>query len=317
MTKVSHDVRGEHPVSGELEQVRVRVPAKINLALSVAPLGEDGYHQLATVFHAVSLTDEIIVRRSDEPGIRLAMKGEGSEDLPTDEGNLAVRAARLLQTTYPDLTEGGLDIEVRKQIPIAGGMAGGSSNAAGVLLACAMLWDLDTSPDDLHDLASRLGSDVPFALVGGNALGTGRGTELVPMLSRGTYHWVLAMAHEGLSTVDVYRHFDRVGVSTGPEVSEELLTAIASGDVEQVARNLHNDLEAPAVDLRPELGEVLAAGRSGGALGGVLSGSGPTCAFLAASEGAAMDLAATLSHHPHVRTVKRATGPAPGARPIG
>lgn len=296
----------------------MRVPAKINLALCVGALGDDGYHPLGTVFHAVSLIDEVTARRTTERGITLVHKGEGAEHLPTDERNLAVRAAHLLIERF-DLHE-GVELEIRKQIPVAGGMAGGSADGAAALLACSMLWDLDTDPAELHDLAAELGSDVPFALTGGNAVGTGRGTELVPLLSRGSYHWVLAMAHEGLSTPAVFRRFDelRAGATDEPdiEVAQELLNALATGDVHAVARNLRNDLQAAAVDLRPELGEVLAHGVQAGALASVLSGSGPTCAFLCASETIAMDVAASLSRHPDVRLVRRATGPVPGARPI-
>ncbi|MGJ6980810.1 4-(cytidine 5'-diphospho)-2-C-methyl-D-erythritol kinase [Aestuariimicrobium soli] len=301
-----------------LAEVRVRVPAKINLSLRVGPLGDDGYHPLGTVFHAVSLLDEVIARRRDEPGIVLEHKGEGADRLPTDDRNLAVKAAQLLIDRFG--LDVGVDLEIRKQIPVAGGMAGGSADGAAALLACSMLWDLDTDPPELHDLAAELGSDVPFALTGGNALGTGRGTELVPLLSRGSYHWVLAMAHEGLSTPAVFRRFDELGsAGSGADddisVAQELLNALAVGDVHQVARHLRNDLQPAAVDLRPELGEVLAHGVRAGALASVLSGSGPTCAFLCASETVAMDVAASLSRHPDVRQVRRAKGPVPGARP--
>lgn len=300
-----------------MARVKVRVPAKVNLALKVGPLGADGYHTLGTVFHAVSLYDDLEVQPSDR--ITLECRGEGADELPVDESNLAVRAAQLLRRTYgSDL---GAAMSIMKTIPIAGGMAGGSADAAAALLACAMLWDLDTQPEDLHDLASQLGSDVPFSLVGGTARGTGRGTELVPMLSRGTYHWVLALASEGLGTPQVYRRFDEMHaageIEPSTEVPQELLNALAVGDVAGVGRALVNDLEAPAVSLRPELGDVLEEGRRAGVLGAMLSGSGPTCAFLVASEQAAMDLASRMARHPAVWAVRRAVGPVPGARPVG
>lgn len=300
-----------------MARVKVRVPAKVNLALKVGPLGADGYHPLGTVFHAVSLYDDLEVQPSDR--ITLECRGEGADELPVDESNLAVRAAHLLRRTYgSDL---GAAMSIMKTIPIAGGMAGGSADAAAALLACAMLWDLDTQPEDLHDLASQLGSDVPFSLVGGTARGTGRGTELVPMLSRGTYHWVLALASEGLGTPQVYRRFDQMHaageIEPSTEVPQELLNALAVGDVAGVGRALVNDLEAPAVSLRPELGDVLEEGRRAGVLGAMLSGSGPTCAFLVASEQAAMDLASRMARHPSVWAVRRAVGPVPGARPVG
>lgn len=299
-----------------LEEVRVRVPAKINLALCVGPLNDDGYHGLGTVFHAVSLVDEVTARRSERRGIRVSVKGEDADQVPTDASNLAFRAAALLVERC-DLDEVSLSLEIKKSIPVAGGMAGGSADGAAALLACSMLWDLDTDPSELHELAADLGSDVPFALTGGNAVGTGRGTELVPLLSRGTCHWVLALAHEGLSTPQVFRRFDELSPA-GHDVTvpQELLNALATGDVAGIARNLRNDLTEAAVDLRPELGEVLAAGVEAGALASVLSGSGPTCAFLCDSEASAMDVASNLSKHEHVRTVRRARGPVPGARPM-
>lgn len=298
--------------------IRVRVPAKINLALRVGPLGDDGYHPLGTVFQAVSLIDEVEALPCDD-GVRLSMRGEGAESLPVDGRNLAVRAAELLREHY-GVSE-GVELRIRKHIPIAGGMAGGSADAAGALLACSMLWDLDTQPEDLHDFAAQLGSDVPFALMGGTARGAGRGTELAPMLTRGNYQWVLALAHEGLSTPAVFRRFDEMveaGEMVGStEVPQGLMNALATGDVTALGAALCNDLEAPACSLRPELAGVLDTGRAAaGVVGGLLSGSGPTCAFLARGESAAMDLAAELNALPQVRAVRRAQGPVPGARPV-
>jgi len=295
-----------------LDEVRIKVPAKINLALCVGPLGDDGYHPLGTVFHAVSLFDHVIARRSARPGVSIEVKCL-TEGVPTDGTNLAVRAAELLLDRY-EVDAPGVALEVRKTIPVAGGMAGGSADAAAALMACAMLWDLDTTPTDLHELAAELGSDVPFALHGGNALATGRGTDVVPLLSRGTYHWVLALAPFGLSTPQVFGHFDTLGTSHDTAVPDDLLNALAVGDVDKVARSLRNDLQAAAVDLRPELGEILDLGVASGALGGVLSGSGPTCAFLVRSESQGLDVAAALSKHPAVRTAKLVEGPVPGAR---
>lgn len=293
------------------------MPAKVNLALRVGPLGDDGYHPLGTVFQALSLFDEVEAVPAAE-GVTCTMKGEGSGSLPTDSTNLAVRAAELLRSHFD--IDRGVELRIRKQIPIAGGMAGGSSNAAGALLACSVLWDLDTQPEDLHDFASQLGSDVPFALIGGTARGTGRGTELASMLTRGTYHWVLALAHEGLSTPAVFRRFDEMleeGTATSStEVPQELMNALATGDVHALGEALCNDLQAPALSLRPELAEVLEAGRGPGCAGAVLSGSGPTCAFLATGESAAMNLATRLSALPQVRGVRRAHGPVPGARTV-
>lgn len=296
--------------------MKVRVPAKVNLALKVGPLGEDGFHPLGTVFHAVSVYDDLEATPAQD--ITIDLRGEGADVLPRDEANLAVRAAQLLRETYG--VDHGAAMSVMKTIPVAGGMAGGSADAAAALLACAMLWDLDTQPEDLHELASQLGSDVPFALVGGTARGTGRGTELVPMISRGSYHWVLAMAQEGLGTPGVYRRFDQMHaageIEPTTEIPTALMNALATGDVAGVGKALVNDLERPAISLRPELGEVLAHGREAGVLGAMLSGSGPTCAFLVGSEEQAMDLVIHLKAHPSVWAVRRAVGPVPGARPV-
>ncbi|MEL4359307.1 MULTISPECIES: 4-(cytidine 5'-diphospho)-2-C-methyl-D-erythritol kinase [unclassified Luteococcus] len=303
------------------QSVRVRVPAKINLALCVGPVRPDGFHPLGTVFHAVSLFDEVLALPGDPGQVLLTMSGDGLEEVPADGSNLACRAARLLAERHgtPDL---GVRLHLKKSIPVAGGMAGGSADCAGALLACSMLWDLDTTPDDLHDLAAELGSDAPFPLMGGNAIGTGRGDQLVPMISRGQYHWVLAFAHEGLSTPAVFRRFDELQAlpgapATGTEIPPEVSAALATGDAVRLGRALHNDLQAAAVDLRPELGQTLRAGLAAGALGGIVSGSGPTCAFLAASEPAAMDLSSVLAKLPTVRATRRATGPVPGATILG
>lgn len=304
----------------DLEVVRVKVPAKINLELRVGPLRPDGYHELATVFQALSLFDEVQVTLLPEGRLSLHLEGEGAQTLPTDERNLAMAAALLLRESYgtPEL---GARIEIAKSIPIAGGMAGGSADAAATLLACAVLWDLDTGPAELTELAARLGADVPFALLGGTALGRGRGDELVPLINRGRCHWVLALSDRGLPTAQVFAALDRLRGAQGAEpalagTNEALLNAVASGDLEALGAGLVNDLEPAAISLAPELEPVLSTGRRSGALGGVLCGSGATCAFLCASESQAATLAARLARLPGVRAVRRAHGPVPGARLI-
>lgn len=295
---------------------RVRVPAKINLALAVGERAEDGYHPLATVFHAVSLFDEVLALPAAQGSFSVATSGIEVGD---DETHLGLRAARLLARRYGD-RRCGVALEVRKAIPVAGGMAGGSADAAGALLACADLWDLDVSPDEMGDLAAELGSDVPFALLGGTAVGTGRGERLVPGLSRGTYHWVLGLAFGGLSTPEVYRRFDELSEGSSrpePSVDPEVLAALAAGDPHRLGAVLRNDLEPAALDLRPDLRRTLQAGRELGAVGAVVSGSGPTCAFLAADESAAIDLGNGLTRSGTCVAVRRVTGPAPGARLVG
>lgn len=300
--------------------VSARVAAKVNLALRVGGVREDGYHPLATVFQALSLHDEVSVRPAPGGQFPLRVVGEQAHLVPTDDSNLAVRAARLLATEFGDPGALGAEIHLRKAIPVTGGMAGGSADCAGALLACAYLWDLDVDADDLALLGARLGADVPFALVGQTALGRGRGDDLVPVLSRGTYHWVLAFSPGELSTPAVFRHWDELNpdaAASAPEVPQALLEALASGDVRGLADTLVNDLQEAAVALRPELATVLAAGVEAGALAGVVSGSGPTCAFLCANEADAVDVSVRLSGLGLARAVKRAVGPVPGARLLG
>jgi 4-diphosphocytidyl-2-C-methyl-D-erythritol kinase len=297
--------------------VTVRVPAKVNLQLSVGPRRADGYHELATVFHAVSLADEVVARPADE-GITLTLGGEGADTLPVDDGNLAYRAAALLADTAG--VTSGVSLHIEKSIPIAGGMAGGSADAAAALVACDALWRLNLSREDLANLAAELGSDVPFALYGGTAIGSGRGENLTPVLSRGTFHWVFALADGGLSTPAVYAECDRIRGDRripDPYVSDMLMQALALGDAELLGKALHNDLQPAALSLRPMLGQLLDAGEDYGALGGLVSGSGPTCAFLARDEEHALDLAVALSGSGLCRSVRRAQGPVPGVRITG
>jgi 4-diphosphocytidyl-2-C-methyl-D-erythritol kinase len=301
-----------------MSSVTVRVPAKVNLQLSVGAPRPDGFHELATVFQAVGLCDEIVARPSDTPGITLTLSGEGEGVLPLDESNLAFRAALLLAERSG--LEASVDLHIHKAIPIAGGMAGGSADAAGALLACDALWRLATPREELMALAAELGSDVPFALHGGTAIGTGRGENLTPVLSRGSFHWVFAVAESGLSTPAVYAECDRLrGGRKVPEpyVSDMLMQAVRAGDALLLGKALHNDLQAAALSLRPMLRQVLEVGEDFGALGGVVSGSGPTCAFVARDDEQALDIAVALTASGVCRTVRRATGPVVGARVTG
>lgn len=293
--------------------VVVRSPAKVNVQLSVGPLRGDGYHELVTVFQALSIED--VITASPGAGISLTMTGEGSESLPVDDSNLAVRAARLLAEHVG--IEANVSLHIDKSIPIAGGMAGGSADAAGTLVACDALWHTGLSREELAGIAATLGSDVPFALFGGNAIGRGRGEQITPVLGRGRFHWVLALAAEGLSTPEVYRRCDELrGDQDIPEadVSEGLMQALRSGDAEQLASSLSNDLQAAAVSLRPSLRRLLDAGVEYGALAGIVSGSGPTCAFLVHDDEHALDVAVALTASGVCRTVKRAHGPVTGAK---
>ncbi len=305
------------PLPPESIGVRVRVPAKINLALKVGPPRADGYHPLATVYQAVSLYDEIYATWAAPDRVEIVVEGEGAELVPLDESNLAVRAARLLARTHGPHDELGVRLAITKAIPVAGGLAGGSADGAAALLACATLWDIDLDQPTMLSLAADLGSDVPFALLGGTAVGSGRGEEVAPALARGSYHWVLAFGHHGLSTPHVYRHYDVLSPdAVAPEVPAELMNALRNGNPHELGAALSNDLQPAAVQLQPRLKQVLEAGLDYGALGAMVSGSGPTCAFLAASESAAVDLSVALSADGLCRAVRRASGPVPGARVI-
>jgi 4-diphosphocytidyl-2-C-methyl-D-erythritol kinase len=298
--------------------VTVRVPGKVNLFLAVGDLRDDGYHELTTVFHAVSLFDEITVRNADV--LSLEVSGEGVEELPTDHRNLAWRAAEVLAEHVgraPDVA-----ISMEKSIPVAGGMAGGSADAAAVLVAINALWELGVPRRDLHTLAAELGSDVPFALHGGTALGTGRGEQLATVLARNTFHWVLAFGKRGLSTPKVFAEIDRLradpdrGQTPRLEEPEPLLAALASGDAAQLAPLLGNDLQSAALSLDSGLRRTLRAGEDAGALAGIVSGSGPTCAFLCASASSAIDVGVELAGAGVCRTVRAASGPVHGARVV-
>lgn len=295
--------------------VTVQVPGKVNLYLAVGDLREDGYHELTTVFHAVSLLDEVTVRTSNV--LSVDVLGEGADLLPTDERNLAWQAAVLLADHVgrrPDVS-----ITIDKSIPVSGGMAGGSADAAGVLVAMNTLWELGVPRRDLHALAAQLGSDVPFALHGGTALGSGRGEKLTTVLARNTFHWVLAFADRGLSTPKVFAELDRLrDVGTPPQLPEPepILAALTAGDPDRLAGLLGNELQAAAVSMDPGLRRTLRAGTEAGALAGLVSGSGPTCAFLCSSAAAAVAVGAELAGAGVCRTVRVASGPVHGARVV-
>ncbi|WP_214368894.1 4-(cytidine 5'-diphospho)-2-C-methyl-D-erythritol kinase [Pseudonocardia sp. H11422] len=294
--------------------VTVRVPGKVNLHLAVGALREDGYHDLVTVFHAVSLFDEVTVTTADDPGIEV--HGEGVAEVPLDDTNLAWRAVELL-SRHAD-RDPDVRVVLRKGIPVAGGMAGGSADAAGALVGLSALWKLDLTRDELSRMAAELGSDVTFALHGGTAVGTGRGEQIVPVLSRHPQHWVIALHRQGLSTPTVFRELDRLRGDTEPKERpvEPVLEALACGDPRQLALSLGNDLQAAAVSMAPDLRRTLRAGVNAGALAGIVSGSGTSCAFLCSSADAAIEVATELAGVGVCRTVRVAHGPVPGARVV-
>jgi len=295
----------------------VRAPAKVNLHLSVGHIRDDGYHDLTTVFQAVGMYDDVTLSRAEEPSVTVA--GPASladrEGVPLDAGNLALRAVALLaERTGHD---GSVAVHIDKGIPVAGGCAGGSADAAAALVGADALWGTGLGKDELAALGAELGSDVPFSLHGGTALGTGRGEHLTPVLEQGDYAWVLAISEGGLSTPSVYAELDRqretgpVGLVSDPS---EVLAALRRGDAVALGRALRNDLQPAALTLKPSLRQVLDAGRDLGALGAVVSGSGPTVALLARDDAHGVALAAALSAQGVCTTVRRAAGPVPGAR---
>jgi len=301
--------------------VHTRAPGKINVFLKVGALLENGYHDVATAYQAVSLYEDIRATAADDFSVTFTGSIDTSS-LATDGSNLAIKAATLL--AHRAGYRKGVHLEIEKHVPIAGGMGGGSADAAATLLACDSLWGTDLSREDLLELATQLGSDVPFAFTGGTAIGTGRGDQLSPALAKGSFQWVLALADFGMSTPLVYSeldlHRDRHAqdifpASTQPQVDANVLQALRAGDPHMLAEVLHNDLQAPALHLEPELGAVIELGEENGALAGMISGSGPTVAFLAADLDAALELQIALSAAR--LTVVRATGPVHGARLIG
>ena len=318
--------------------VTARVPAKLNLQLAVGPRRADGYHGLVTVFHAVSLFDEVTAEAAGQDGVTVT--GEGADRVPSDQDNLALRAVAALRTAVGGAVRAaGVHVTIAKRIPVAAGLAGGSADAAGALVACNELWRSGLTQRQLGTVAAKVGSDVAFALLGGTAVGRGRGERLTPALAPATpYHWVLAFADGQLSTPEVYAALDRLRAAKGargergdgqspraggprgvgpreimePNLDAALMTALRSGDPTRVGRAVSNDLQPAAVALFPALRKTLAAGLELGALGALVAGSGPTCAFLASNADRALDLAVSLSGAGVCRSVARVTGPVPG-----
>ncbi len=300
--------------------VHTRAPGKINVFLKVGALLEDGYHDVAIAYQAVSLYEEVRAYPADDFSVSVTGSVELSR-VPTDARNIAIKAARLLarRTGF----RGGVRLEIDKHVPVTGGMGGGSADAAATLLACDTLWGTALPREEMLHLAAELGADVPFAFTGGTAIGTGRGDQLSPALAKGQFQWVLALADFGLSTPEVYseldRHRDRNAqdifpAPVAPTVEANVLQALRAGDPHMLAECLYNDLQAPALHLEPSLASVLELGERNGALAGIVSGSGPTVAFLTADLDSALELQIALSAAQ--LTVVRATGPVHGARVV-
>lgn len=301
--------------------IHTRAPGKINVFLKVGALLDDGYHDVAIAYQAVSLYEDVRAYTADDFSVSVSGTVELSR-VPTDGSNIAIKAARLLaaRTGY----RGGVRLEIDKHVPVTGGMGGGSADAAATLLACDALWGTAFPREDMLELAAELGADVPFAFTGGTAIGTGRGDQLSPALAKGQFQWVLALADFGLSTPAVYqeldehraRHIQDISPApVAPSVDTNVLQALRAGDPHMLAECLYNDLQAPAIHLEPSLADVLELGERNGALAGIVSGSGPTVAFLTADLDSALELQVALSAAQ--LTVVRATGPVHGARIVG
>ncbi len=301
-----------------IKSVTVRVPAKVNLQLSVGPRESDGYHQLVTVFQAISIFDDVSIKIGEQgSGVNLTVSGDQTHGVPTDASNLVVKAVELIADKFE--IDIDVSIDIKKSIPVAGGMAGGSADAAATIVAIDELYSLDMTREEMHAIAAQLGSDVPFLLSGGTAIGQGRGDQLTAALSRGTYHWVLALSSVGLSTPAVYGECDRLrqGLDISePQISDVLMQALLSADPSHVGKLLVNDLQPAACSLRPALRLILDVGQEYGALGAIVSGSGPTVAFLVSDEEHGLDLAVALSASGVVGSVTRAYGPVHGAKII-
>jgi 4-diphosphocytidyl-2-C-methyl-D-erythritol kinase len=298
--------------------ITVRVPAKLNLQLAVGPPRADGYHDLVTVFHAVSLFDQVTVEPAGRDGVTVT--GEGADRVPAGQDNLAMHAVAALRAAgrARRARAGSVHVTIAKRIPVAAGLAGGSADAAAALVACNELWAAGLTQQQLRGIAATVGSDVAFALLGGTAVGRGRGEQLTPALAPATrYHWVLALADGQLSTPAVYAALDRLRAAGDPPpeatLDAALMSALRSGDAARVGQRLSNDLQSAAVSLFPALRKTLAAGLELGALGALVAGSGPTCVFLAASAERALELAVSLSGAGVCRSVARVSGPVPGA----
>lgn len=303
--------------------VRVKAPGKVNVSLGVGPLRADGYHSVASVYLAVSLYEEVAATSTETPGITVSISPDSTLDLdgvdiPLDGTNLACKAAAIMADVSENAT--GVHLEITKRVPVAGGMGGGSADAAATLLACDALWNSGLSRDELAHLAAELGADVPFSLLGGTAVGLGVGDDLSPALAKAQTDWVLVVADYGLPTPEVFRTLDRLRAAEGLEAEEptavdpRILQALRSGDADALSRVLVNDLQRASIELAPALRDTLGIGESNGALAGIVSGSGPTVALLAHNPTAAENLAEDLRHYG--LTAVAVHGPVPGARII-
>jgi 4-diphosphocytidyl-2-C-methyl-D-erythritol kinase len=270
--------------------MRVLAPAKINLYLWVGGRRGDGLHEVESVMQSVSLTDFLDITAAEAVSLDVEPRGAA----PEDESNLVVKAVRALAVAAGKST--GASIRLTKHIPAAGGLAGGSADAAATLVGLNRLWSLGLSRKALEKIAAGVGSDVPFCVRGGTAVARGAGESLAPLVARAPLWWVIAKPPGSLSTAEVYGRYDELG---GPQAAapdpSEVADALARGDLGRLAGALRNDLEAAAQALMPELSTARAELLGAGALGAVMSGSGPTWCGLAGDENHAKHIAGGLS----------------------
>jgi 4-diphosphocytidyl-2-C-methyl-D-erythritol kinase len=265
-------------------------PAKVNIYFAVGSFLKDGFHKVASCYQALSLREKVLVESSVHFSIDFAgdYKLQSEASVPKDKSNLVYKAGDELIALGAKSGAEKVSFLINKSVPIAGGMAGGSADAAASLVA---LNELNQSglEDRFQEAASKLGADVPFSLIGGTAIGLGRGQVLSKIKVETVLHWVMSPSSFGLSTPQVYRKLDVMRINEGvdvahleePAVPEDLIVALQSGDVKSIANLMHNDLEVAAIAIRPELANILDAGRKAGSLRSMVSGSGPTIAHLA------------------------------------
>jgi 4-diphosphocytidyl-2-C-methyl-D-erythritol kinase len=283
--------------------ITASAPGKINLYFAVGPKLENGYHEVCSVYLALNLREEVSVTKATDLKIGVSGTINNLESVPTDESNLVVKAAKLV-------TEETLSFGIQKQVPIAGGMGGGSADAAASLMATSELFGTELPANSV-----ALGADVPFALMGGVALGTGVGENLTPLPMHGKLHIVLIPSEGQLSTPVVYNHLDELRESaalvpdSAPTEPTELIEALKHGHVEEVAKHAHNDLQWAALSLKPELQDTIDRAKAAGALAAMVSGSGPTVFAIAKDEISANKIATEFGGSAIVTT-----GPSAGAK---
>jgi 4-diphosphocytidyl-2-C-methyl-D-erythritol kinase len=291
--------------------VIARAPGKINLVLRVGPRRADGYHDLLTCFQAVDIWETVALSPADE--FSIAVSGDVNlGEIPLDGNNLAMKAVAAVARATGRTD--AVAILTDKKVPVGGGLGGGSADAAATLIAINELWHTGLSQVELLTIAAELGSDVPFLLEGGTAIGRGRGEILEPIKSL-ALSWVIVPSMEHLATPGVYGRLDELRADVDVVLPESLpdafLDALYRGDPEALAPHLINDMAQASLDLEPELEATLEMGITSGALAVMVSGSGPTCAMLARDQNHAQAIQAACSDRERYAVVT--SSPARGA----